>query len=156
HVEAIEGIGLVVVLQIHVDACPDLFHVGETGGPARLVTRLREHREENGCQDGDNGNHHEQLDKRKADAPTFFSHWSPYPGRSIALLLHDTSSLARLDAFGGALSSQPYQRWGTARHGRSCYSWQPVYLPCLVGPRLLMFGFGPSLSFHASHGCSVW
>jgi hypothetical protein len=32
------------------------------------------------------------------------------------------------------------------------YSGQPVYLPCLVGPRLLMFGFGPSLSFHASHG----
>src|SRR5262249_23674304 len=44
----------------------DLAQVGKAGGAARFLTRLREHREENGSENSNDGDHHEQLNERES------------------------------------------------------------------------------------------
>lgn len=52
----------VPVLGIHVDRQSHLLLVAEAGGLPRLLPGLGKYREEDGCQDGNDGNYHQQLD----------------------------------------------------------------------------------------------
>ena len=53
------------VLGVHLPGHHDLLDIGETTGLARFLAGLGEDREEDSCQDGDNGDHHQQLNERK-------------------------------------------------------------------------------------------
>ena len=57
------GKRLIVVLNIDHQRGADLAHVGEAGGHPRPLARLREDREEDRGQNGNNGYHHEKLDQ---------------------------------------------------------------------------------------------
>jgi hypothetical protein len=70
HADAVRGICLIVILEVEVEAGADLLQVAQAGALAGLVARLGENREEDGCQDGDNSDHHEQLDQGKCEQTT--------------------------------------------------------------------------------------
>src|SRR5689334_4129453 len=54
---------LIVILDIHHGGQADLLQVREAGGLARLLPRLSEDGEENGCQNRDDSDNDEQLDQ---------------------------------------------------------------------------------------------
>ena len=64
---------LIVVLDIHIESQTDLAGIGETGGGASRLACLGKDREENGGENRDNGDDHEQLDKRKTGRYTRMS-----------------------------------------------------------------------------------
>src|SRR5581483_1768504 len=61
--EAIAGADLIVVLHIHGVGQSALLGVGEAGDRACLLSCLRKDREENGCQNRNNGDDDKQFDQ---------------------------------------------------------------------------------------------
>jgi hypothetical protein len=59
---------LVVVLRVHEHPGGELLQVAGAGGLPGLLAGLREDREQDGREDGDDSDHHEQLDEREAAA----------------------------------------------------------------------------------------
>ena len=57
--------GLVIVLCVHEGRQHYLLDVGQADCRLRLLACLREHREEDGCQDRDDRDHHQQFDERE-------------------------------------------------------------------------------------------
>src|SRR5579884_1679981 len=82
---------LVVVLRVHQDREHDLLLVGEARGLAGFLAGLREDREEDGCEDGYNGDDHEQLDEGESLA---LSH-SDSPLSSVRAAEHDAMAKQR-------------------------------------------------------------
>ncbi len=64
--------GFIVVLGVHQDRRAELLGIGQTRRFARSFSRLGENREQNRCEDGDNGYHHQQLDERESMSPVHF------------------------------------------------------------------------------------
>src|SRR5262249_24820591 len=73
----------IVVLVVHQDAGGDLLLVADTRNGARLLARLGKDREENGGKDGDDRNHHQQLDQGKRSPVIMSAHVSLSPTRSL-------------------------------------------------------------------------
>ena len=78
------GQGLVVVLDIHGQGQSDLAGIGKATCLACAFLRLGKHGEENGRQNGDNGDHHKQLDQGETGSSgrlrrrTRGSHWDSF------------------------------------------------------------------------------
>jgi len=54
---------IAIVIDVKSDGHHQLFAVIETKRALRLALRFREHRQQQGCEDGNNGNDHQQLDQ---------------------------------------------------------------------------------------------
>src|SRR5262249_48198848 len=86
------GVPLVVVLLVHRHRRAELLLVGETHAGPGLLARLGEDPEKDRRQDGDDGNHDEQLNQRKAGA---LAHAAARSADKRILRSHGPSSVAR-------------------------------------------------------------
>ncbi|MEY3601695.1 MAG: hypothetical protein RL169_939 [Armatimonadota bacterium] len=65
HIVTKEENRVIVVTEVHLQTKAELAHIRHAAGCSRLLTRLCKHGEKDGCENRDDGNNDEELDKRK-------------------------------------------------------------------------------------------